>query len=55
LFEKRIFKAYITKVSNVYYNSIADYKTGVGAMIESSKINEGIFNFENDLWYNLNY
>ncbi|QGY43811.1 gliding motility protein GldN [Maribellus comscasis] len=51
LFIKRYFNSYITKESNVYNNrGINDYLTGKEAMLESKRIENEIFNFEQDLW-----
>lgn len=51
VFEKRIFSSFIHKESNVYNRSIIEYQTGMGALLESEKIKEEIFNFEHDLWH----
>lgn len=51
LFIKRKFNSYIIKESNVYNNrSISDYLTGREAMLESQRIEQEIFDFEQDLW-----
>jgi len=50
LFMKRIFSSYIIKKSNVYNRSIAEYKTGIDALLESEQIKDDIFNTELDLW-----
>lgn len=50
LFWKRMFSSYIYKVQNVYDRKIADYTTGINALLESEKAKEDIFNFESDLW-----
>ena len=51
IFEKRIFSSFIHKESNVYNRSIIEYQQGMGALLESEKIKEEIFNFEHDLWH----
>lgn len=51
LFIKRFFNSYVVKESNVYNNrDISAYLSGKEAMLESKKIEEEIFNFEQDLW-----
>lgn len=50
LFWKRMFSSYIYKVSNVYDRKIADYTTGINALLESEKAKDDIFVFEHDLW-----
>ncbi len=51
LFIKRFFNSYVVKESNVYDNrDINTYLTGRDAMLESKRIEEEIFNFEQDLW-----
>jgi len=51
LFIKRMFSSYVVKESNVYNNRfITDYLSGREAMLESKKIENKIFNFEQDLW-----
>lgn len=51
IFWKRQFASRITKVSNVYERRIADYKSGIDALLESEKLKEEIFNIEHDLWH----
>ena len=51
LFVKRKFSSYVYKESNVYNRSIADYKRGVDALLESDDIKENIFKYESDLWH----
>ena len=51
IFWKRQFASRITKVSNVYERRIADYKSGIDALLESEKLKEEIFNVEHDLWH----
>jgi len=50
VFQKRFFNSYIMKESNVYDRKIADYKTGVAAIVESDKIKTEITNMEHDMW-----
>lgn len=51
LFIKRYFNSYIVQESNVYNNrAINQYLSGKEAMLESKRIEDKIFNFEQDLW-----
>ncbi len=50
IFWKRQFASRITKVSNVYDRDIANYRSGIDALLESEKLKEEIFNVEHDLW-----
>lgn len=51
LFIKRYFNSYIVQESNVFNNrSINAYLSGKDAMLESKRIEDKIFNFEQDLW-----
>lgn len=51
IFIKRFFNSYIVKESNVYNNrDISAYLSGKNAMLESKRIEEEMFNFEQDLW-----
>lgn len=51
LFIKRLFNSYVVKEENVYDNrDISAYLSGKDAMLESKKIENKIFNFEQDLW-----
>lgn len=51
LFIKRFFNSYIVKESNVYNNrNISAYLSGKEAMLESKRIENVIFDFEQDLW-----
>ena len=51
LFEKRMFSSYIRKESNVYDRSVAEYKSGMDALLESEDIKEEIFKYESNLWH----
>jgi gliding motility associated protien GldN len=51
LFVKRKFSSYVYKESNVYNRSIAEYKQGLDAQLESEDIKEDIFKYESDLWH----
>jgi len=51
LFIKRRFNSYVVKESNTFNNrSISNYLSGKDAMLESKRIENEIFNFEQDLW-----
>ena len=51
LFIKRTFNSYIVIQENVYNNrDISAYLTGKEAMLESKRIEDEIFNYEQDLW-----
>ncbi len=51
LFCKRIFSSYILQESNVYGRSIASYAQGDEALLESERIKEDVFKFEENLWH----
>jgi len=51
LFIKRTFNSYIVEEENVFNNrGISAYLTGKEAMLESKRIEDKIFNYEQDLW-----
>jgi hypothetical protein len=51
LFIKRYFNSYIVQESNVFNNrTINSYLEGKDAMLESQRIENRIFNLEQDLW-----
>jgi len=51
LFIKRYFNSYIVQESNVFNNrAINQYLSGKNAMLESKRIEDKIFSFEQDLW-----
>ncbi len=51
IFLQRRFSSSIQAESNVYDNrDVTQYETGRGALLESEKIKEAIFNMEQDLW-----
>lgn len=50
LFAKRMFSSTVTAVSNVYGRSLPEYLTGVDALLEAERIEQGIFQYEHDLW-----
>jgi gliding motility associated protien GldN len=51
IFLKRTFNSYIVKESNIYNNrDISQYLSGKDAMIESKRIENNIFDYEQNLW-----
>lgn len=50
LFQMRYFSSYITKASNIRDNRLQDLYSGIDLLLESDKIHQEIFNFEQDLW-----
>jgi gliding motility associated protien GldN len=51
LFLKRIFTSYILKESNIYNNrAISQYLSGKDAMLESRRIENDLFDYEQNLW-----
>ncbi len=49
-FWKRMFNSYIYKVDNQYDQTISEYTTGIDAILESERIKEELFGFEQQLW-----
>ncbi len=49
-FWKRMFSSYVIKESNVYDRTIGEYASGLSALMESERIKNDLFVFENDLW-----
>ena len=49
-FWKRMFSSYIYKVDNQYDRNISEYASGIDAILESERIKEDLFNFEQQLW-----
>jgi len=50
VFWKRMFNSYIYKEDNVFDRKISDYAQGMDALLESERIKNEIFSFEEDLW-----
>ena len=50
LFWKRLFDSYIYKEQNVYDRRINAYAQGLDALLESERIKQEMFQFEEDLW-----
>ena len=51
IFQKRLFGSYISMESNVYNRPVSSYTTGTDAMMESERIKNSIFEFEQGLWH----
>lgn len=50
IFIKRLFESHIYKEQNQYDRRISDYATGINALIESKRIEQQMFNYEQYLW-----
>lgn len=50
VFWKRLFDSYIYKEANVYDRRISQYATGIDALLESERIKNDMFQFEENLW-----
>jgi gliding motility associated protien GldN len=50
VFMKRMFSSYIYKEENVYNRIIANYATGVDALLESERVKNTLQEFESNLW-----
>jgi gliding motility associated protien GldN len=50
VFMKRMFSSFIYKEENVYDRKIADYATGVDALLEADRAKISLFEFEMDAW-----
>lgn len=50
IFRKRIFSSYVIKESNDYNRRIEDYATGADALMESQRIEDYLFEMEEDMW-----
>lgn len=50
IFEMRYFSSYVYKESNVQDKRLQDYKTGLDILLEAQKVEEAIFEFEEDIW-----
>ena len=48
----RYFDSYVIKESNVYDRRLEDYLSGRDLLLEGEKIEEAIFNKEQDMWSN---
>lgn len=50
IFRKRIFSSYIIRESNDFNRSLEDYVRGIDAMMESQRIEDYLFEMEEDMW-----
>jgi len=50
IFNKRRFSSYIMQESNVYGRKISSYAQNINALLESKRIENEIFTYEQDLW-----
>ena len=50
VFIKRLFSSYIYKEQNVFDRRISQYATGIDALLESKRIKQEMFDFEQFLW-----
>ena len=50
VFINQHYNAYITRESNVYSRTISQYLTGEDALLESDRIEDKVFDIENDMW-----
>lgn len=50
IFRKRIFSSYVTRESNDFNRRIDEYATGIDAMMESQRIEDYLFEMEEDMW-----
>lgn len=50
IFRKRIFSSYIIRESNDFNRRIEDYVEGIDAMMESQRIEDYLFEMEEDMW-----
>jgi len=51
IFWKRMFSSYVRKETNVYDRTIAEYKSGLDALIEAERVKTDIFVYEHDLFH----
>jgi gliding motility associated protien GldN len=50
IFRKRLFSSYIIRESNDFNRRIEDYASGIDAMMESQRIEDYLFEMEEDMW-----
>lgn len=50
IFRKRLFSSYIIRESNDFNRNIEQYASGVDAMMESQRIEDYLFEMEEDMW-----
>lgn len=50
LFDMRQFSSYVIKGSNIHDRRLQDYLAGRDLLLQSERIEEGIFNYEHQMW-----
>jgi gliding motility associated protien GldN len=50
LFWKRMFQSYVVKESSIYNRDVDSYKSGLDALLESERIKDKLYTFEEELW-----
>lgn len=50
IFRKRIFSSYVIRESNDFNRRIEDYASGIDAIMESQRIEDYLFEMEEDMW-----
>lgn len=50
IFRKRLFSSYIIRESNDFNRRIEEYSTGIDALMESQRIEDYLFEMEEDMW-----
>lgn len=50
VFDMRQFSSYVIKASNLYDRKLEAYTSGRDLLLESERIEQGVFNFEQDAW-----
>ncbi len=50
IFRKRIFSSYVIRESNDFNRRIEDYASGVDALLESQRVEDYLFEMEEDMW-----
>ena len=50
IFRKRIFSSYVIRESNDFNRRIDEYATGIDALMESQRIEDYLFEMEEDMW-----
>lgn len=50
IFQKRMFTSYVIKESERFNRSINDYLSGMDALYESERVEDDLFNIEQDMW-----
>lgn len=51
MFMKRMFSSFVNKESNVYDRPIANYVTGLDALLEAERVKDDISKMEHDVWH----